>query len=107
VKPGCRTLDPQERFRDPHDILIICSSLVTLSENRELRLAYYSVKEYFISERIRAASALFFCILEGPANKNIAEICLTYLLLFDQPDLLFVKSLQDFPLLDYAANYWF
>ena len=57
--------DSEDRLRDYHDILEICSSLVSLSkfnhlkryglmlrsEENELRFAHYSVKEYLISER--------------------------------------------------------
>ena len=57
--------NPENRLLEPRDLLIICSSLVVTVvvmakdnngasyEITELRLAYFSVKEYLISDRIR------------------------------------------------------
>ncbi|KAK3174034.1 hypothetical protein OEA41_001278 [Lepraria neglecta] len=106
VRPGSDFLDDEEKLRDPHVILSICSSLVVLSEFGELRLAHYSVKEYLVSERIRTSPASQFAMMVDSGNKDIAEICLTYLLLSDQWDLLSHSRFLDFPLLRYATQNW-
>ena len=57
--------DAEQRFLDPRDVLDICSSLVATTveisgkdgDEREeilVQLAHFSVKEYLVSERIRA-----------------------------------------------------
>lgn len=117
---GGRTGFVEERLSDPHDILAICSSLVTISSSssqdlptsssktssdarpflyyeqppREIYLAHYSVKEYLTSNRILAGSASAFASFEIPANRNITELCLTYLSSFDTPKPLTNEALQ-------------
>ncbi|KAI9868362.1 MAG: hypothetical protein M1813_005805 [Trichoglossum hirsutum] len=110
--------DPERRLSEPYDLLIICSSLVTVSsatlelsngtleETEELRLAHFSVKEYLISKRIRAGSASTFHILEIPAHLSIAQTCLAYLLQFNKPNSLTPNTGQEYPLTKYAAKYW-
>ncbi|KAM6496670.1 Ankyrin repeat-containing domain protein [Amanita muscaria] len=44
------TLDTEEKLDSPNEILKICSSLVTLSEDGTAKLAHASVKEYFLKE---------------------------------------------------------
>jgi ankyrin repeat protein len=110
--------DSERRLSEPHDLLIICSSLVTISsttlelangtleETEELRLAHFSVKEYLLSERIRAGPASKFHILEIPAHLSIAQTCLAYLLQFNKPNSLTPNTSQEYPLTRYAAKYW-
>lgn len=114
--------DSERRFPEPRDILIMCSSLVTMTaeetENphaetigeqvrgEHVRLAHFSVKEYLVSERIRAGPAIRYSIRAIDANVSIAEICLAYLLLFDRPTSSKSRILGEFPLARYAARYW-
>lgn len=107
VRPECRSLGAEDRLRDHHDILMICSSLVTLSEGNELRLAHYSVQEYLLSDRIAMGPASAFHLVQGIVDDNIAEICITPLLMFDQHGSMPERNLQDFPLLQYAAEFWY
>ena len=107
MKPGYSSLCPDDRLFDSRAILTICPSLVILTEEKKVQLAHYSVKEYLLSDRIKISSASRFSILEIPANSVIAEACLAYLLMLDQPDSLSAQSFQDYPLLEYAATYWF
>lgn len=109
-------LDLEDRFHDPHAILVILSSLVTASseENRYneneviVKLAHFSVKEYLVSERIQVGPASEYSIQEIQTHTTIAEVCLVYLLQFDTIDLLAsLQSLDGFPLLKYAATHWF
>jgi len=102
------SFSPEDRLFEPHDIINICSSLVSLSDRTSvLRLTHYSVQEYILSERIREGPASFFGVMEASSDAFIAEICLTYVLLFDKPDSLSKTSLQEWPLLDYACKHWF
>ena len=127
--------DVERRFPDPQDVLTICSSLVTTAheeiESRHdkvtktiVRLAHFSVQEYLVSERIQSGHAAKYSIQEISANRDMAQICLAYLLCFDKPDSLreidksafkgnlidkriVEKSINDeFPLALYAAMYW-
>ncbi|KAL8699652.1 MAG: hypothetical protein Q9201_005881 [Fulgogasparrea decipioides] len=107
VRPGHASICAEERLRDPQDILFICSSLVVLSEREELRFAHYSVKEYLVSERIRLGPASAFTLAAEVAHKNMAEICLTYLLFFGQSDISADVGLINLPLLRYAAENWY
>jgi hypothetical protein len=105
-------VDPGKRLREPQDVLAICSSLVTTTSEmiksshnkktgRQVRLAHFSVKEYLMSERVQATQ---YSIQEIRANVSIAEICLAYLLQFDNPTSLTSQTIEEFPLTRYAAR---
>jgi Ankyrin repeats (3 copies) len=109
--------DLDRRLPDPRDILTICSSLVTTTVETikrpsgtiagdYVRLAHFSVKEYLVSKRIQDGPAAQFSIQEIPANASIAEICVAYLLQFDEPDSLTDQTVKEFPLARYAARFW-
>jgi len=76
-------------------------------QTSQIYLAHYSVKEYLTSDRILAGSASAFACFETSANRNITELCLTYLSSFERPDTLTYGSLTAFPLLSYASRFWF
>ena len=108
VNTASLSFEEDNRLFDPSDILSICSSLVTLSEDTmELRLAHYSVLEYLMSERIQSGPASAFSIIATRSQCTIAKICLIYLLHFKHPDSLSDETPLQFPLLKYAAKYWF
>jgi hypothetical protein len=108
IDPGSDSFSSDDRMFEPHDILSICRSLVSLSDDTsELRLAHSSVQGYLISERIRQGPASFFSVISASADALITEVCLMYILLFDKPDSLSEKSLSEWPLLDYACRHWF
>ena len=112
--------DPGNRFPEPRDILMICSSLISLevetlkdmdgsddeSDSVVVRLAHFSVKEYLVSKRILQGDAKRYNIQEINANIVILNGCLAYLLEFDGFDSLTSESLAEFPLAKYAAKYW-
>lgn len=110
--------DPENRLREPRDILTICSSLVTtvtlppsdedghIYHKGAVRLAHFSVKEYLISDRIQKGGASQFAI-DKDDEGHVAQTCLAYLLHFSEPAMLTPSHVNDFPLLEYAANYWF
>ncbi|MCJ1243623.1 hypothetical protein MMC30_000820, partial [Trapelia coarctata] len=117
-KPKPR-FDPDDRFPDPRDILLICPSLITVEtathfiprigkyEAQELRLAHFSIKEYLVSDRI-CEEANFYRIRKIPAQSVIAETCLAYLLSLGDRDPLSslgAEFLKEFPLVQYAGAF--
>ena len=133
--------DP-ERLPDPHYILELLGSLVTISlidtpndddqddsseagcsdsseENPRnnsndvpgevIRLAHFSVKEYLVSKRIRFGKASIFGIADVDVHCFIAEICLLYILHYDQSGSKTIspKDLGTFPILQYACKFWY
>jgi ankyrin repeat domain-containing protein 50 len=124
-----RCFSVEDRLFDPHNVLEICSSMVTLSEtrirdrgtfgppvpvttkiedgSRELRLAHYSVKEYIVSQRIRQSPMAIFYVNDSLAHEYMAEVCLIYLLHFDKPAAVYKGVWVDFPFIDYAARRWY
>jgi hypothetical protein len=109
--------DPDSILPEPRDILTICSSLVTTYEDaawhsigksvgEQIRLAHLSVRDYLTSKQILDGKAAHYSIQETHAHEAIAEICLAYLLQFDKPDSLSRVAANDYPLAQYAAEYW-
>jgi len=115
---GDPRFDPERRLPEPLDVMTICSSLVTITKAREkgrrskpfeieeVRLAHFSVKEYLVSERIQVGPAKRYSIRDIHANVSIAEICLAYLLQFDNLNSLSSQNIKRFPLARYAAQHW-
>ncbi|KAF8507548.1 hypothetical protein JB92DRAFT_2680050, partial [Gautieria morchelliformis] len=114
---------PNKRLLNPREILTICSSLVTIPEDKnagrsllcaknreEVILAHFSVKEYLISEHVRGGCASVFYFNQHMADTVIAETCLAYLLQFDKPfpkaGFRLLHRVQDYPLSQYAAKHW-
>lgn len=118
------SLDPEDRLRDPTDILAICSSLISVSSRSsvlplesslgesstrdyEVRLAHDSVKEYLSSERIKETNAAFYSISEASSNIFLARACLAYLMHFKEPSNDSTDQyLSEYPLLRYSAQEW-
>jgi hypothetical protein len=116
--------DEGRRLPDPRDLLRICSSLVTISRRaiqsdytrlyqkpevvvvEELRLAHASVKEFLLSERILRGPTSSFGMSEISANTSITEICLGYLMQFDNTHPVTDETYFKFPLASYAAQNW-
>ena len=120
--------DPERRFPDPEDILLMCSSLVTATVQedyplwdvsrqvntvREVRvkLAHFSVKEYLVSSQIMNGEARKYSIHEIDANVRIARDCLSYILYFteDMPKPAWNEEDEfwsNFSLAQYAAQQW-
>lgn len=112
--------DPLNRLYEPHDIFLICSSLVTMRganahtlalmyggmnvTGEITSLAHYSVKEHFCSDKICAGPASKFHVDQSDANASVAEACITYLLQIDGP--VDNSTFNELPLARYAASYW-
>ena len=114
---GIPNFDLSFRLSDPTDLLIICSSLITIEESpsnrrdnatqektKVLKLAHSSVKDYLISDRIRSSRAAFYAVEEHISQAFISKCCLVYLLQFTTP--VKEETAQAFPLTRYAAQYW-
>jgi ankyrin repeat protein len=85
---------------------------------RELRFAHYSVKEYLVSTRIECVAYHCFKVSNGLAHRLLTRISLIYLLSFEEPTLIELdlddRDLgeshldgREYPLLHYAAQFWF
>ncbi|KAJ6031800.1 NACHT nucleoside triphosphatase [Penicillium herquei] len=109
-------LDRDGRLYEQDDIVDICLGLVEAvpTENDEgrsiltMRIAHFSVQEYLLSDRLRQRKSRIFAMQSSPANSEIAQLCLVYLLeptlsegLFDE------VKLKEFPFASFAARYWF
>lgn len=70
-----------------------------------LRLAHFSVKEYFTSDRVKVSSFSQYYITPSLANFHITIHCLAYLLYFDNL-VITPENVREYPLGDYAANLW-
>ncbi|KAF8499397.1 hypothetical protein JB92DRAFT_938417 [Gautieria morchelliformis] len=97
---GAYQFNPDKRLLNPREVLIICSSLVTISEEstentgrslphitnwEQVRLVHFSVKEYLTLEHVLGGCASIFYFNQHMADTFIAEPCLAYLLQFDEP----------------------
>jgi hypothetical protein len=111
-------LDRKRRLQDAVDIQRICSGLIEIDLEsyfifswkliQTVRIAHFSIQEYLESERIGQQKASMFCLNSVKAHGEIAEVCLLYLLkpaLSSTP--LSRTTLQEYPLADFAAEYWF
>ena len=109
--------DTDVRFPDPRDLLDIFPGLLQVevneSKNPIVRLAHFSVKEYLISERTKTQKPQKFWLPEIQSHELIAATCLAYILHFEGKDQLFIdldtfnlKSLNKYPLMNYACWYW-
>ena len=109
--------DADIRFPDPRDLLDIFPGLLQVevneSENPIVELAHFSVKEYLISERIKTQKPQKFWLPKIQSHELIAAGCLAYILHFEGKDDLFIdidtfshKSLEKYPLMDYACWCW-
>lgn len=123
-----KVFDLDKRPSDPDDVVDICSSLVTCVDangdsaeadndhdnnevvppkKRLVRLAHFSVKEYLVSDRIRAGSAAYFSIEERISHATIGQTSLSCLLLYDDASHTDSKGFSKYMrLAKYAAESW-
>ena len=126
-----QSTDPEDQFRDVHDLLELCSSFVCLEgaphpasamssflrridreqipsdEHLVLRLAHSSVKEYMLSDRTTTTSLSMHRVTSGIAQRLMAEVCLIYLNQFNNESANSDEILQRHQFLSYAAPYWY
>ena len=107
---GIPRLDPNWRWEDQEEaVMSACSSLVTIvkdGDSQIVQFSHFSVKEYLtanrLAEPIRDVSR-YHIRLEA-AHMILVRACLGVLLGFD--DRVDRVNIKDFPLADYAAEYW-
>lgn len=111
---------PEERLPDPADIMVICSSLISLNAINEedhgslrsvnqthgpqfqVQLAHFSVKEFLLSDRC----AFHLDFRSQICHSVIAESCLHYLLHMCQDGPITKELVSQYPLSLYAAKQW-
>lgn len=106
--------DRDEVLEDPLEPLEICSSLVTITKNEAdgrsgpaqkiIALAYYSVQEYLVSDRIKQGSAKQYSMQEAECHNVITRGSLKYLIQHQQP--LARETLKVFALARYTSEFW-
>lgn len=110
-------LNPKRRLQNADDILDTCIGLVDIDINADntnmsygqekatptVRIAHFSVQEYLESELIRNQKAAIFSLIAVEAHDEIAQICLIYMLELG----LTVTDLDEYPLSEFAACFWY
>ena len=115
-------LNRKRRLQDFNNIQEICIGFIDIGPGADyttelyheeeltltVRIAHFSVQEYLKSERIRHRKAAAFSLTSDVAHAEIAQICLVYLLEHGLSSANLDRSLlQEFPLAQYAATYWY
>ncbi|KXH42787.1 hypothetical protein CNYM01_03810 [Colletotrichum nymphaeae SA-01] len=114
IEKGNAVIDDESRLRSPQDILVIGKSLITVSTDGHVMLSHLSVRDYLVSaEIVEVPETAKFSLRPGSSHQELAQDCLTYLLLSpfsDGPSSTqkeYLSRLKQFPLLKYATKYWF
>ena len=114
---GKPRFDPESRFLTAEDILYVCPSLLTLTEqekrkgsnysmSRIVQLAHFSVKEYLVSERIAESTVSPFALSPQRGHEMLCRKCLAYLDYLGEHENLSKDNVNNFPLARYAAENW-
>ena len=105
------TFQADELSGDPADtVLTMCSSLLAVvkPEGHDfpvVQFAHFTVKEYLTSKALEAEDTIsHFHISKASSHTTVAQGCLGLLLHFDET--VTRDSLKEFPLAQYAAEYW-
>ena len=117
---GSIGLNPKNRLQDSTDIREIYLGFINIGYSADLtrnakyeedailtvRIAYSSIQEYLVSERIRYQRAAIFSLNSVTAHAEIAQICLVYLLEDGFSSSTLDRTLiETFPLAQFAAIY--
>ena len=107
---GIPKLNPAWRWEDQEEaVMSACSSLVVIikeGDSRIVQFSHFSVKEYLTSDRLAESSrdVSYYQVLLEDAHTILAQACLGVLLRLD--DRVDRDKIKDFPLAEYAAQYW-
>ncbi|OJD13832.1 hypothetical protein AJ78_05755 [Emergomyces pasteurianus Ep9510] len=110
LQPNMITLEPEDKLRDPEDILEVCGSLISM-DGTHVVLAHNSVRDYLLSARASSNLPIFY-LPESYCLPELATLCLTYLLLtpFSTGPCLtaddMTARLTNWPLLQYISHNW-
>lgn len=112
---GSPIFDSSRRLREAEDILIICSSLVTVNirhekdlfesspPQRELSLSHLSVRDFLL---VRDPFMGFKVPIPTQGHLLLAETCLTYISVLTENGGAEPENIDRFPLWEYAASNW-
>jgi ankyrin repeat protein len=109
---GMPKLNPSWRWEDQEEaVMSTCSSLVTIVEDKDcdlrvVQFSHFSVKEFLTADRLAEPMrdvSRYHIRLEA-AHTILAQACLGVLLRLDER--VDRNSIEDFPLVRYAALYW-
>ncbi|CUS08888.1 unnamed protein product, partial [Tuber aestivum] len=102
---------------DQSSLLSICPSLISFEdarndesspqEDRRLRLAHFSVKEYLISDRAAQGPGAYYYISKDKANLLMGHACLSRILRHSAPGTISGKRVERTSFLYHSARYWF
>jgi ankyrin repeat protein len=109
---GMPKLNPSWRWEDQEEaVMSTCSSLVTIvkdkdNDSRVVQFSHFSVKEFLTADRLAEPIRDVSCyhIRLEAAHTILAQACLGVLLRLDER--IHRNSIEDFPLVRYAAQYW-
>jgi ankyrin repeat protein len=107
---GIPKFHAERRPKDQEEaVLSICSSLITIVDNRGSRVvqfSHFSVKEFLTSNHLASSTGQLtpYHTLPGRAHTILAQVCLSLLLHLDDSD--DSKTVKDSPLAEYAARNW-
>ncbi|KAI8724287.1 NACHT domain-containing protein [Fusarium sp. LHS14.1] len=114
IENGQNVIDDESRLRNPQDILLLGHSLIAVSPDGHVALSHLSVRDYLVSTEIRSdPKTSVFALDPGIGHRELAQDCLTYLLLSglssgpSNTEVEYLSRLAHFPLLQYATKYWF
>ncbi|CUS13991.1 unnamed protein product, partial [Tuber aestivum] len=98
-------------------LMSICPSLISFEdarngqsasqEDRRLRLAHFSVKEYLISERAAQGPGAYCHISEDKANFLMGHACLSRILWHNAPATVQEGKVEETSFLYHSSRYWF
>ena len=115
--PGTEDIDSDDKLYDPYDVLRICRSLLSLSQEhvcicgkwefrQVVRFAHASVREYLVSDHLAKGPVFIFSLLPQDSHLKIGGCCISALLRnrvrHEAP-----WDPLSMPLLRYAAEFWF
>jgi hypothetical protein len=112
IDPELDYLDEDARLSCPEDILDLCNSLISITENGFVRLAHLSVREYLLSPKIRNSRVAQFALDPKSSMLNICSSCLAYLSIKDlisgpaTSNIALQERKFQFPFLEHAAVEW-
>ncbi|KAF7968340.1 hypothetical protein HWV62_30929 [Athelia sp. TMB] len=96
--------DSSRRYSSPDDVLRACSGLVVEVKEGIIKLAHLSVKEFLLSTEIPLGPKHSIRIDEYLSHCVIAEVCLAYLLQFNERESITEDNVDSFPLAAYASK---
>ncbi|KAG5778941.1 hypothetical protein H9Q73_007415 [Fusarium xylarioides] len=105
-------IDDEYRLPEPMVLLEICQGLVDFdAATGVVTLAHSSVRAYITSSHTREGDIAWFSYNIPGIHADVANKCLSYLLLEDFQDGCcsndeLAKKFEDYPLLGYASQYW-